>query len=191
MIQDVFAAFDWVVDNIGKYRGDLNNVFLAGDSAGGNLAALSISILADPALKEKYGVDSKIKFNAAGFICGAFNIEKYAKHRIPAVNYFKKQFFGPDYKNSPFQESLTIRNNKLEAFPPVFLISSGRDFIRNESKEFAEELKKRGVPYEFKFIENKDSKHKLIHVYNILWPEYEESQEATGAMLNFFRKYLV
>lgn len=34
-LRDCFFAFKWVSTNIEKYGGDLNNVFVTGDSAGG------------------------------------------------------------------------------------------------------------------------------------------------------------
>ncbi len=36
---DAFTALQWVTQNIGSYGGDANNLVVAGDSAGGNLAA--------------------------------------------------------------------------------------------------------------------------------------------------------
>jgi len=39
-IEDVAAAFAWMVQHIGEYGGDTNRIFLGGHSAGGHLAAL-------------------------------------------------------------------------------------------------------------------------------------------------------
>jgi acetyl esterase/lipase len=39
-IEDVAAAFAWVVNNIAKYGGNTNRIFVGGHSAGGHLAAL-------------------------------------------------------------------------------------------------------------------------------------------------------
>lgn len=35
--EDCYQGLKWIYDHIGKYGGDINNIFVAGDSAGGNL----------------------------------------------------------------------------------------------------------------------------------------------------------
>jgi acetyl esterase/lipase len=42
-IQDVAAAFGWVVSNIGAHGGDVHNLFIFGHSAGGHLASLLVT----------------------------------------------------------------------------------------------------------------------------------------------------
>jgi acetyl esterase len=39
-VEDAIAAFEWVITHIDQFGGDLNKVVVAGDSAGGNLAAI-------------------------------------------------------------------------------------------------------------------------------------------------------
>lgn len=51
-LRDCFFAFKWVSTNIEKYGGDLNNVFVTGDSAGGFLAAYSALLNSSENLEE-------------------------------------------------------------------------------------------------------------------------------------------
>ncbi|MFT4470525.1 alpha/beta hydrolase fold domain-containing protein [Arthrobacter sulfonylureivorans] len=39
-VEDAIAAFEWVIEHIDQFGGNLNKVVVAGDSAGGNLAAI-------------------------------------------------------------------------------------------------------------------------------------------------------
>jgi hypothetical protein len=42
MVQDVQTGIGWVLRNIGTYGGDLNNVYVMGQSCGGHLLALAL-----------------------------------------------------------------------------------------------------------------------------------------------------
>lgn len=70
-LNDCYTATEWVVKNIGLYRGNSEKIVIGGDSAGGNLAAAvtimarekqSFSLLAQvlvyPALNYNFGTDS-------------------------------------------------------------------------------------------------------------------------------------
>lgn len=189
-IQDIFSAFNWVEKNIEKYNGDLNNVFLTGDSAGAHLSSLAQSIMLDKDVMEKLNVSTNLKFNALALTCGVFDIEAYQKIKLFFFKYLFKQFFGKDYKNNEYLKLATIRNNKLEEFPPIFLNSCYGDFVRGQVHDFYNECKKRGVTVELKYIEKKCT-NDIIHVYSVLFPEYEESIETTNALIDFFKKYVV
>jgi acetyl esterase/lipase len=52
-IEDVAAAFAWVHDNIGRYGGDTQRLYLSGHSAGGHLVSL---LALDPAWLNKFGI---------------------------------------------------------------------------------------------------------------------------------------
>ncbi|MEO8383973.1 MAG: alpha/beta hydrolase, partial [Betaproteobacteria bacterium] len=55
-MSDAALAVKWTFDNIGKYGGDTNNVFVMGHSAGGQLAAL---VAYDKSYLDRIGVDSR------------------------------------------------------------------------------------------------------------------------------------
>jgi acetyl esterase/lipase len=189
-IQDVFSAFNWVEKNIERYNGDLNNVFLTGDSAGASFAALAQSIMLDDKLSEELEVSTSLKFNAIALTCGVSDIECFENSKLPVLRYVFKLFFGKDYKNHPHKNIMNIKNNKLESFPPLFLNTAFDDFMKKQVLAFYEECKARGVEVELKYIEKKATK-KLGHVYSILFPDFEESKETTDALIAFFNKYIV
>ena len=139
---------------------------------------------------EKLEVSTTLKFNALAFTCGVFDIDCFDRVRIPIFKYMFTQFFGKDYKTNEFMKIGTIRNNKLENFPPVFLNTCYGDFVKKQVYSFYEECKKRNVTVELKVIEKKRINN-LAHVYSVLFPEYEESIETTEALINFFNKYMV
>lgn len=56
-IEDVAAAIKWVNNNINKYGGDGNNIYIIGHSAGAHLAALAVT---DLSYIQAEGIDPKI-----------------------------------------------------------------------------------------------------------------------------------
>lgn len=191
-LHDVFAALKWVEDNIKNYYGDLNNVFITGDSAGGHLVGGVLSALADPELAARYNVSSGLTFRAACLMCPAVDMEGYHKLTwIPFFRHFHKVLVGEDYKTCPYLKNLSLKNNKLEKFPPLYLITNDGDFLKKQVAAFARECAKRGVTYKLDYQRQKNCAHKLQHVSAMTRPDFKESQETNNAMLEFFRSYLV
>lgn len=52
MTKEVAQAIQWTKENIGKYGGDKNQIYVTGHSAGGHLVALAV-------MNPKYGIDAK------------------------------------------------------------------------------------------------------------------------------------
>jgi len=91
-IEDIFNVFHWVQQNHSLYNIDYNNLFVVGDSAGGQLAAQTCTILTNPDFAKLFDVTipEGFHFNAAGLNCGRYNVKIrwYNKHQ------YKKSFFG-------------------------------------------------------------------------------------------------
>ena len=189
MLGDVFAAFKWVKDNVASYGGDLNNVFLAGDSAGGHLALMSLSVSVGEELQKKFNVTPSLDFKAAGLICPATNIAPFTKMKLPLVKHLVSLFLGENDREG-YLEYLTPKNNAIEKFPPMFVNTCYADFIRSHAYDFVDACKGKGIEPYFIDYKKENSTHKLEHVYNILYPEWEESIDTNKQMLEFFRKYI-
>lgn len=189
MLKDIFASFEWVEKNIEDYHGDINNIMLTGDSAGGHLAAMAMGIICDEKLQEELKLTTNLSFKALTLTCPVVDIEKYEKMPLPVIKYLLKLFFGENWKTSPYRKLGTIKYFNLEKFPPIFLISSYGDFMKKQVKEFENELKSRNILYDICFFDKKE-KNKLEHVYNVIFPEYKESIIANDRCINFFKKHM-
>lgn len=191
-VQDIFMAFNWVIKDGAKYDLDLSNLFLTGDSAGAHYCALALSILSDSELQELYSVSSDIKFKGVGLTCGAFDIEGIAKIKLPLAQDYVRMFVGDkNYKNHKYYKSLTIKNNKLDNFPPIFMSSAYADFIKSNTLGLAKALDEKNIPYTLNFVEKNqrlEKDKKLTHVYNVIAPEWKDSILANDLMCDFFKK---
>jgi acetyl esterase/lipase len=190
-VEDIFAALKWTKENIADYGGDLNNFFITGDSAGAHLTSLVLSVYADSEMQEKLKLSCDVDIKAAGLTCGVADLEYFLKIKLPIIKHLGKLFLGKNYKTSEYRSFLTIKNNKVEEFPPLFFDTCDGDFIKRDVLKFYEECTSRGVETELNYVKKRDRKNKLMHVYAILFPQYENSQNTIENMLAFFKKHMV
>ncbi len=204
-IQDIFAVFNFVMDdaNAEIYGFDNQNVFLTGDSAGGHYTLLCLSILADDELLRTYGVETEIKFNAAGVNSTGFTFREVLKLPIPFAHFYVNQFFSDDlpytaYRDDPryieMAKSLNIENNNIEKFPPMFVSSAHGDLFMVHSERLVRELDKNGVEYIYDFRESDDIDNLenffLGHDFNIVAPDWAISRAVNEAMCAFFMSHV-
>lgn len=188
ILNDIFAAYKWTEEHIAEYGGDLSNVFLTGDSAGAHLACLSAAINADPELREELNMKTGLAFRALALTCGVSDVERFRTMKLPLVKYLFRLFLGENWQTHPHGHILSLQNTKLENLPPVFLNSAYGDFLKNDVKKFAATLTERGVENELFFLDE-PTRHKLSHVYSVLYPEWEESAATTDALIAFFLRH--
>lgn len=84
-VEDVSAAWQWLVENAGRLGGDLSRVVVAGESAGANLAA-SLTLMTHQHRDESYARDAfgtGVTPKAVVAACGLFEVsnpERFAAH---------------------------------------------------------------------------------------------------------------
>lgn len=182
-LNDVVAALNYFYDNAEKFGIDADNLFLTGDSAGGNLAGLAVNALTNAELKRAFGVEVKPRFRAVGFTSAAFTLS--ALSRRPFVRaYFKPIYAG----NARLAEYMDYEKNAAGVPLPSCIITGDGDFLRKDALLTAEKLTERGA--DVLLVDLKGEKNKLGHVFNVTYPLSPEGSAANAAMLNFFKKHL-
>jgi acetyl esterase len=151
--EDCLAATRWAAANIGKLGGDAARLAVAGDSAGGNLAAavaqasrtggprLAAQLLIYPAvdLAGNYGVAAEnAKFpsrqqNAEGYFLTGDAMRFFAGHYLPRL------------KDSEDPRASPLRSADLTGLPRAVITTAEFDPLRDEGEAYAEALKKAGV----------------------------------------------
>lgn len=188
-LQDVFAALNWLEKRGDDYFADLNNVFVVGDSAGGHLASFTMALQNNQELCEKWNLKTEIKIKAGGLICGAFDLQPYIKHKNFLINAYGEKFLGKDFRKSEWLPKLSFSGVYNGKMPPLFLSSSAKDFIKNQTVNMIKFLQANNETVKYK-IWDKNTKNKLIHVYQVIYPQYEESIITSKEMCAFFKEYI-
>ncbi|PTR28759.1 acetyl esterase [Rhodococcus sp. OK519] len=142
---DAVAAFRYAVENAAALGVDPHRVAVAGDSAGGNLAAVVSQATRDggprPAFQMLFfpwldmtAKRGSYKLFSDGFFLTEAQMDWYTDHYVPAV----------DDRNDP--RASPILTEDLTGLPPAYIALSGFDVLRDEGLEYAERLQAAGVP---------------------------------------------
>lgn len=155
---DCLLATRWIADHANEWRGDPSQLFLVGDSAGGNLAAvtaLRIRNEGGPEIKGQvliYPVTDYCKPGKPSYdeFAGGYSLTK------EAMQWFWDQYLesGEDAANP---HAAPLLAPILSGLPPALVIVSGYDPLRDEGILYAKRLKEAGVPVELSVY------HDMIH----------------------------
>ncbi|MGI9168418.1 MAG: alpha/beta hydrolase [Pyrinomonadaceae bacterium] len=136
--QDAAYALRWVAENIGKYSGDSEQVFLSGHSAGAHLAAL---ITLDTKYLSALGLSPDIVTGVVG-ICGAYNLHHFAGRNWMAEHLMTRAAFG---KNKADRTEASPVNHVRPGAPPFLMLNAEKDEkLEEEAEELAALLRARG-----------------------------------------------
>ena len=143
--EDCYAAVQWVPDHAGELRVDASRMALAGDSAGGNLTAVTALLARDrggPAISFQLMmypvIDATMSFpsfkeNAEGKLLSARDMV-----------FFYEQYAGDDVDpKDPMLSPLYAPS--LSGLPPALVITAEYDPLRDEGEAYADALQQAGV----------------------------------------------
>jgi acetyl esterase/lipase len=190
-IQDIFAALHWLEKNGKDFPCDMNNVFLVGDSAGGHLVSLAAAINLSKEYRAVYGVE-KVSFpiRAIGCICAVTNMDMFLKSPVPLLRQYAKMMFGQNIKDRKLYYASFKNLAGVSGLPPVYMVSSKQDLYGFQSLHLDRVLTANNKEHMFRYW-GKIKERALPHVFNVSYPEWEQSKETNDEMTEFFRSYIV
>ncbi len=145
-INDAYAALLWVNGNGKQLKADTKKIAVAGDSAGGNLAAavclmardkkgpaIAFQALIYPAVDCTSLATESYKMFADGFMNTRAEMEKYISIYLPDVK----------DRTSPYASPLLAPDHRN--LPPALIITAAFDVLRDEGEAYARKLNSAGV----------------------------------------------
>ncbi|AVH60309.1 MULTISPECIES: alpha/beta hydrolase [Streptomyces] len=156
-VDDAYAALCWAAEHIGELGGDPGALVVAGDSAGGNLAAvaaliardrggpaLALQVLVYPATDVRPRGGASGRDGAAGRSDSPDRFSGVGHFLTPAHGrWFIDQYFGPDGDRfHPYASPLVA---DLHGLPPAHVVTAGFDLLREEGRAYAAKLRTSGV----------------------------------------------
>src|SRR5713101_3398327 len=144
-VEDCLAVYRWLRSHAGELGGDPARVGLAGDSAGGNLAAV-VSQLAARA-GEPVPACQVLIYPAVDFALDTpSHRELEDGHVIPRdrILWYMEQYLRGDADRADLRAS-PLRATDLAGQPPTLVITAGFDPLRDEGQAYAERLRAAGV----------------------------------------------
>ncbi len=183
-VRDLMQAYKWIAAHGAEYGFDLNNVYLVGDSAGGQLAFYTSIVNTSEELRALYKTEETgLHFNATGLISGMYDMKSGVNSILISC------ILGYAYDESPYYSVLqpeeVIDKGTL---PPSYIVTSAKDFLRPASVQLNALLTEKGIEHQFHDWEltlNRSSGH----ITSVAYPDLEESQVTIEEMLAFFETH--
>ena len=159
-LKEIFTAIDLILDKADEYNFDTDKIVLAGESAGGYYILECAALAKDKCLYDKLGIDFRHRdsFDVKALVshCGCFDLKNLLDKSKPQSKFFDMElmacsFLGMDpdearaYLETP--EGALSYPHVTEAFPPAFIISAAKDWLRFEAYDLAEQYEKAGIRY--------------------------------------------
>ncbi len=139
-----------------------NNVFLIGDSAGGQMAEQYTAILTNPEYREKFGYTlTDLKFRAVALNSPATFIKDPGMIGDGTLAYFDPEVM----KSAKNQDLIDVEKYITEDFLPTFISTANEDFIHDCAVRLDGFLRAKGI----EVIQKSwgDEKHPEPHVFLI------------------------
>ena len=144
--EDCYAATSWVASNAASLNADPARVAVGGDSAGGNLAAVTALMARDkggPSLVFQLMVYPVIqrKFDTKSYLD---NADGYRLTRQGMIWFWNHYLSDESEATNPY--AAPIQAKDLAGLPPALIITAEFDPLRDEGEAYATRLQEAGVP---------------------------------------------
>ena len=142
-LEDSLAAIRWLAAHAGDLGGDGGRLALAGDSAGGNLAAVASRRLREavrfqaliyPVIEPELDTPSYRDF-----------AEGHGLSRASMERFWRLYLDGADPTHP---DAAPLRAGDLSGLPPAYVLTAEEDVLRDEGEAYAEALRAAGTPTE-------------------------------------------
>jgi acetyl esterase len=170
--EDSYAATRWIAENAAALGADGARIAVAGDSAGGNLAAavalmardrggprLAFQLLVYPITDHSYDTPSYRE-----------NAEGYLLTRDIMVWFWDCYLASPEEGRQPYASPLQAPS--LSGLPPAMVITAEYDPLRDEGEAYARRLDEAGVPVTLKRYGS------IFHGFILLTRDLDQAREA-------------
>jgi acetyl esterase len=146
-LDDCVFATHWAAEHAAEFSADSGRVVVAGDSAGGNLAAAAALRIRDeggPALRGQLLIYPVTDYYTAGTPSYRENAEGYGLTRDTMVWFWDHYLADPADAVNPYASPL--RAASVARLPPALVVTAEFDPLRDEGEDYAARLRVAGVP---------------------------------------------
>lgn len=187
-LADIFDCLKWLDDNMDKYPIDRENIFLTGDSAGGQFCCLTAQINADSHLRKRlFLTDNRMKFKAA---CATSPVIDLVSPNVMMNANLTSLLGSVNHKESPYYFLMQFENVATKDLPPFYIVTSSGDFVRKQSYKLKRILDSLGVENELHDYADKYNSKKLAHVFSVLEPHIPPAKNNMDAIARFFKEHM-
>lgn len=165
-INEAYAATKWVAENGAEINVDGKRLAVVGNSAGGNIAAVTALMAND-----RKGPELKLQvlfWPVTDSDLNTISYHQYANYRFLTRNMMR--WFWENYipdaadRTQPYASPLQASSDQLKGLPPAFVQTAENDVLRDEGEAYARKMSEAGVPVTLARYQG------MIHDYGLLNP---------------------
>ena len=183
-IADINLLFTWIMEHGSEYHIDTNNLFIVGDSSGGQITSQYVTLLTNPEFQKLFPFTPPdgLTIRACALNCGVYDAKGYILSDPGAPIHY---YVGEQTKEK--LEAMDTTKYITAAFPPTYVTSANRDFLQKNAQPMYDLLQSLGVPAKLQFFGTEEQP--LGHVFHldIRRPEADVCNSNECA---FFRQYV-
>lgn len=181
-LDDVNRAMHWVATHGSEYHLDLDNIFIIGDSAGGQMAMQYLTILTNDDFRQKFGYEKpNFIVRAAAINCGA------AFLNLPGMIEGAPQAYFTDNVLETKKDMLETEEYITQDIPPLLLTTANQDFIRDCTVRLDGFLTAKHINHVFRSYGTAEEPKAHVFNYNVKDPV---ATKFNLEILDFFKQYL-
>ncbi|XKE95062.1 alpha/beta hydrolase [Metaplanococcus flavidus] len=180
------AALAYLQEHAAEFGGDMDRIFIGGDSAGAQIASQLSAVISNQGLASTMGltpsVDSE-KLRGALLFCGLYNMATVSDTGFPNIDYFLNTYTGTTaFENFRDLEELSTVKHITADFPDTFISVGDGDPLAPQSIELASIIRSHGITVETMFFEGseKNLQHEFQYALDTL-----DAQETLSETLDF------
>ena len=144
-LDDSLAAIRWLAANAGRLGGDGGRMAVAGDSAGGNLAAVAAR-----RLRGELPLRAQILvYPVIDAACKTASYREFGeRHGLSSASMLRFWRLYLDGADPGHPDASPLCADDLGGLPPAYVLTAEQDVLRDEGEAYAEALRAAGVPTE-------------------------------------------
>jgi acetyl esterase/lipase len=178
-VKQALLALDFLNRNSDRLNLDMSKLFLAGDSAGSQLAGQVANIITNTEYAKSMGMTSSVTVNQLkGLIlyCGIYDASSFAGKATYAQKTLMWSYFGSkDLKDDKRIKDFSVTANMTKSFPPFFVSAGNKDPLEKQSRALAERAEQLGVNVEKLFFEQDQTPLAHEYQFDLALPEAREA----------------
>lgn len=180
------AAIEFLQTHAAQFGGDMERLFVGGDSAGAQIASQVAAVISNAELAAAMEIIPAARaeqLSGALLFCGLYDMATVRTTQFPNIENLLAAYTGTE----PFEsferiDELSTVNHITAAYPPVFMSVGDADPFASQSAELKEQLLHQNIPVESLFFEGTAKQLKHEYQYAL---DTEDAQDTLKRTLNF------
>ena len=186
-IADCRQAYGWILEHGPAGPGRARELWVGGDSAGGNLSLMLVAWARDEGLRQANGVIGLSPVTDETFASPSMRANADSDHclrplgqllrRLPRIVVGVGQWW--DYRRSPADPMLSPLRGDLASLPPTLLLASTAEMLLDDSVRYANKAREAGSPVELRLWDHAE------HIWPFWAPVLDEGEAAFDHIVDF------